>query len=149
MRGRPKEPSAIAKVKGTYQPCRHKDDVADSGIDFVYKNIPMPPGDMGKVASKFWTETLSMCAVVYGYVSFLDLAVFRVYCEMYEEMEEIKAEMTETGQRRWRSEDYKLLKELRKEFFTIAKDFGFTPSARRGIQLVQRKDEQKQDEFKL
>jgi hypothetical protein len=26
---KPKTPAALAKLKGTYQPCRHKDDVAD------------------------------------------------------------------------------------------------------------------------
>lgn len=149
MRGKPKEPTALAKLKGTYQPCRHKDDVADSGIDFVYKKIPYPPDGMGEVAAKFWTETLSMCSVVNGYISFIDLAVFKIYCEMYEEMEDIKSEITLTGQRRWRSEDFKLLKELRKDFFNMSKDFGFTPSSRRGVQLLQKETEVKEDEFEL
>lgn len=149
MRGKPKEPTALAKLKGTYQPCRHKDDVADSGINFVYKKIPYPPVGMGEVAAKFWTETLSMCSVVNGYISFIDLAVFQVYCEIYEEMEGIKSEITTTGQRRWRSEDFKLLKELRKDFFNMSKDFGFTPSSRRGIQLLQKETEVKEDEFEL
>jgi phage terminase small subunit len=121
---KPKTPAALAKLKGTYQPCRHKDDVADSkALEFVHDTLPQPPEDLSDKAKEYWIKQLSSARKVYGYISFIDLAIFEELCKVYAEPY------------------YVLLQQTRDIFLKLSREFGFTPSARTRITLQNKPDE--------
>lgn len=151
--GKIKQPTAIAKIKGTYQPCRYETGVDDQ-LNFIYKVIPTPPDHLSEIGQRYWIETLSQVQNINGYISFIDLGVFTVLCEVVDEMETTKKEIktryiqnkngTETINPRVRQ-----LERLRRQFVELCREFGFTPSSRSKIKIEPIQPPIKEEEFEL
>jgi len=153
MRGKPQQPSAIAKLKGTYQKCRYEEGLDDK-MNFIYNTIPNPPDHLTKTGQKFWIEVLSQTQKVNGYLSFIDLGVFTVLCEIYEEMVSLQKS---TGDlviiHKNGSESinprHRHLRELRRQYLEYCREFGFTPSSRGKIKIENLPNNPPEEEFIL
>jgi P27 family predicted phage terminase small subunit len=148
-RGPVPPPKAITIKKGYYQPSRHDDPIADTNaLDWVHNEVPSPPEDLNDVAKKMWTQQLMQSQKLYGYISFIDLTLFKEYCYVYSELEWLK----QNTKGRYYLDDkgakkidplYMELNKLRKDFLRLSQEFGFSPSARTRIQLQQKPEEDK------
>ncbi len=136
-------PKAIAKQRGYYRPSKHGDQIAEVNVlDWVHQTIPTPPEDLTEVAKNVWNAQLLQAQKMYGYISLIDLALFKEYCYVYAEIEWLK----ENVKSRTYTDDkgtirveplYTELNKLRKDFLRLSQEFGFSPSARTRIQLQQ------------
>ena len=143
-RGPSPQPIAVLKAKGTINVTRTKDEIADKNkLDWVHDTIPTPPDDLSDKAKEIWTSQLMQAQKMYGYISFIDLPMFKEYCYVYGEMEWLKEN---TKGRKYTDEKgairidplYLELNKIRKEFIRLGQEFGFSPSARTRIQLEQK-----------
>jgi P27 family predicted phage terminase small subunit len=109
----------------------------------VHNTIPTPPDDLTDKAKEIWNSQLMQAQKMYGYISFIDLPMFKEYCYVYGEMEWLKEN---TKGRKYTDEKgairidplYLELNKIRKEFIRLSQEFGFSPSARTRIQLEQK-----------
>lgn len=154
-RGKPPQPTALVKQKGYYRKDRHEDSIADSGaLQFVYKNIPTPPEHFDDLAVEVWNSTLAQASQLYGYISFIDLAMFSEYCECYSELQDLNNKCRgnsliyedDNGVKRT-NPLYKERDDKRKMLIQLSREFGFTPSARSRLALVQKVKNETFDEF--
>lgn len=141
---KPKTPAALAKLKGTYQKCRHKDDVADSkALGFIYNTLPSPPEELSQTAKEYWIKQLSSAMKVDGYISYIDLGIFEQLCKVYAELISLENEITPKTPRIMKDKNgrpivnpyYVLLQQTRDTFLKLSREFGFTPSSRTRIRL--------------
>jgi P27 family predicted phage terminase small subunit len=154
-RGPVKQPTAIIKAKGYFQPSRHTDELAENNkLRFVYNELPEPPNKLKKFGKDKWTAVLSEMSRVNGYVSWLDLGLLEEYCYVCQEMNELK-ELARDRTYLDRSGNVKInplyqeLNKLRKDYIRLAQEFGLSPSARTRVTLNQDPIIQKEDEFEL
>ena len=143
------QPIAVLKAKGTINVTRANDPIADTNaLQWVHNEVPSPPEDLNDVAKKMWTQQLMQSQKLYGYISFIDLTLFKEYCYVYSELEWLK----ENTKGRFYLDDkgakkidplYMELNKLRKDFLRLSQEFGFSPSARTRIQLQQKPEEDK------
>ena len=146
-RGPSPQPIAVLKAKGTINVTRANDQIADANaLDWVHQNIPTPPDDLNDVAKNIWTQQLMQSQKLYGYISYIDLSLFKEYCYVYGEMEWLKANTkgrTYTDDKGAVKIDplYNELNKIRKDFLRLSQEFGFSPSARTRIQLQQKPEE--------
>ena len=140
-RGPSPQPIAVLKAKGTINVTRANDQIADANaLDWVHQNIPTPPDDLNDVAKNIWTQQLMQSQKLYGYISYIDLSLFKEYCYVYGEMEWLKANTkgrTYTDDKGAVKIDplYNELNKIRKDFLRLSQEFGFSPSARTRITL--------------
>ena len=68
---------------------KHKDQIADiKGLDWLEQDhIPEAPTDLTEEAKWLWNYQLTQSANVDGYISHIDLALFKEYCYVYGELE--------------------------------------------------------------
>jgi P27 family predicted phage terminase small subunit len=152
-----RQPSAIAKLKGTYQKCRHEDVISDANaLDFVHNIVPNPPDGFCKIAANHWTSTLTQAAKLYGYISFLDLKVFEMLCKTYAKMLHYEKVVSEVGEiyldhngNKKIAPEYQIWKDLKIEYVKLTDKFGFNPSARTSIKLEQQKQQTQTETFEL
>jgi P27 family predicted phage terminase small subunit len=143
-RGPKPQPIAILKAKGTINVTRANDQIADANaLDFVHEQIPTPPEDLNEQAKNIWNGQLMQAQKMYGYISYIDLSLFKEYCYVYAEMEWLKDNVksrTYTDDKGTIRVDplYTELNKLRKDFLRLSQEFGFSPSARTRIQLQQK-----------
>ena len=148
-RGRKKQPLALIEKKGTGNSTRLKQTRGDNKqYPFIYRELPSPPEDLKEIGISLWNRQLSMAMNIYGYISFMDLAVFGEYCWVYQELQRTKrmAEVDEDFQGGQRSPLHIQMDKLRKSFLELSREFGFTPSARSNIKLGPEPDDN-MDEF--
>lgn len=151
-RGPKQKPIALIKEKGYFRDTRHKDDMVDSNVlDFVYNGFPDPPDDYPTKAKQLWVMQLSQAMRLWGYISFIDLTLFGEYCYCFSELEELRGMNIKPT---YKADGiiklnplYKIKEEKTKLFVILSREFGFSPSSRRGIDLIQRGVEEKVDEF--
>ena len=146
-RGPSPQPIAVLKAKGTINVTRANDQIADANaLDWVHDTIPTPPEDLSDKAKEVWTCQLMQSHKIYGYISYIDLALFKEYCYVAGEMEWLK----ENVKSRTYMDDkgtikidplYNELNKIRKDFLRLSQEFGFSPSARTRIQLQQKPEE--------
>ena len=146
-RGPSPQPIAVLKAKGTINVTRANDQIADANeLDWIYKKMPTPPDDLTENAKNIWNQQLLQAHKIYGYISFIDLPMFKEYCYVYSEMEYLK----EHTKGRTYTDDkgtirldplYMELNKLRKDFIRLSQEFGFSPSARTRITLQNKPDE--------
>jgi phage terminase small subunit len=85
------QPIAVLKAKGTINVTRANDPIADTNsLKWVHNEVPSPPEDLNDVAKKMWTQQLMQSQKLYGYISFIDLTLFKEYCYVYSELEWLK-----------------------------------------------------------
>ena len=139
--GRKRTPKAIAKQKGYYRPSRHEDQIADiNGLDWLEQDhIPQAPADLTEEAKRLWNYQLTQAANLEGYISAIDLLLFKEYCFLYGEMREIEELIPnrliiEKGVRRIHPL-YTEMQKLRKDFITMGNLFGFSPVSRAKLKL--------------
>jgi P27 family predicted phage terminase small subunit len=152
-RGPTPTPIAILKKKGTENVTRIKEKgmPEDLAIEFIHNSFPTAPERLNEAASEIWTTQLMEAQKLYGYISFLDLRLFEMYCWVHGELEDLKTEFLD---RTYKDNNgvirlnplYTERRRLVDTFTKLSREFGFSPSARTGINLVQRKEEFK-DEF--
>ena len=140
-RGPVPPPKAVTIKKGYYQPSRHNDQIADANaLDWVHDTIPTPPEDLSDKAKEVWTSQLMQSHKIYGYISYIDLSLFKEYCYVAGEMEWLK----ENVKSRTYMDDkgtikidplYNELNKIRKDYLRLCQEFGFSPSARTRITL--------------
>jgi P27 family predicted phage terminase small subunit len=153
MRGRTKQPTALAKIKGTFQPCRYETEIDDK-LTFVYGIIPTPPEHLNSEAKEFWNATLSAAQKINGYISFIDLNLFSILCQVHSEIKETEQALNEkfyidkNGIER-PNPRIKYLQDLRKQFIELCREFGFSPSSRSKIKLQDVPTPPQEDEFQL
>ena len=152
-RGPQPQPIAVLKAKGTLNVTRTKDEIAAvDTFDWVHNNLPSPPEDLDYVAQQVWSDQLMQAQKLYGYISFIDLRLFKEYCYIYGEMEQLKVQSIdryyedENGVRRI-DPLYQELNKLRKDFMRLSQEFGFSPSSRTRISLKQKPEEEKVDDY--
>ena len=143
-RGPSPQPIAVLKAKGTINVTRANDQIADENkLDWVHDTVPTPPDDLTDKAKEIWTSQLMQAQKMWGYISFIDLSMFKEYCYVYGEMEWLK----DNTKNRTYTDDkgtirldplYMELNKIRKEFIRLSQEFGFSPSARTRIQLEQK-----------
>lgn len=143
-RGPSPQPIAVLKAKGTINVTRANDEIADANaLDWVHDTIPTPPDDLSDKAKEMWNNQLMQAQKMWGYISFIDLSMFKEYCYVYGEMEWLK----DNTKNRTYTDDkgtirldplYMELNKIRKEFIRLSQEFGFSPSARTRIQLEQK-----------
>ena len=140
--GRKRTPKAIAKQKGYYRPSRHSDAIADiKGLDWLEQDhIPEAPTDLTEEAKRLWNYQLTQAANLEGYISAIDLRLFKVYCYLYVELREIEELIPnrliiENGVRRV-NPLYSEMQKLRKDFTTLSNVFGFSPLSRAKLKLI-------------
>ena len=157
MKGRKPIPKEIAKLRGYFRPSRHKDQLAVSGIDFVYNSIPDAPSGMSKYAAKIWNEQLSQASKIDGYLAEIDLPLFEIYCNTYADLMEVKDILRKEPMQYTDANGvvrinplYNVQKTLSKDFANLSSEFGFSPSARTKIKLQPIKQpEQPFDDYQL
>jgi P27 family predicted phage terminase small subunit len=146
-RGPSPQPLAVLKAKGTINVTRANDQIADANeLDWIYKEIPTPPDDLTDKAKNIWNQQLLQSQKIYGYISFIDLSMFKEYCYVYGEMEYLKEHTkgrTYTDDKGTTRIDplYMELNKLRKDFIRLSQEFGFSPSARTRVSLQNKKEE--------
>jgi P27 family predicted phage terminase small subunit len=154
-RGKVQQPTALIKKKGYYKKTKHEDAIADSSaLSFVYRNVPTPPDHFDEIAVQIWNSTLMEASNLYGYISFIDLALFSEYCECYSELQHLNNQCRgnaviykdDNGVRRT-NPLFKERDDKRKMLIQISREFGFTPSARSRLALVQKVKEEKEDDY--
>lgn len=154
-RGPKPEPKAIAQQKGYYRPSRHGDEIADKNtLRWVHNELPMPPEDLGERAKEVWMSLLSDAQRIKGYISTIDLPMFKEYCYVVGEMEYLK---TQSISRTYTDANgvirvdplYNELNKMRKDFIRLSQEFGLSPSARTRISLKQADDIKKEDDYEL
>ena len=141
--GRKNIPRAIAKQRGYYRPSKHKDQIADiKGLDWLEQDhIPEAPTDLTEEAKWLWNYQLTQSANVDGYISHIDLALFKEYCYVYGELEWLKTNIStnvitnSNGVRRVHPL-YSEMQKLRKDFTTLGNVFGFSPLSRTKLKLT-------------
>ena len=140
--GRKRTPKAIAKQKGYYRPSRHSDAIADiKGLDWLEQDhIPEPPTDLTEEAKRLWNYQLTQAANLEGYISAIDLRLFKEYCYVYGELRELEELIPnrliiENGVRRVHPL-YSEMQKLRKDFTTLGNLFGFSPVSRAKLKLT-------------
>ena len=80
-RGPSPQPVAVLKAKGTINVTRANDQIADANeLDWIYKKMPTPPDDLTENAKNIWNQQLLQAHKIYGYISFIDLPMFKEYC---------------------------------------------------------------------
>lgn len=149
-RGPKVQPAVIAKIKGTDRKDRYTDDILDiKGIDFIYNELPTPPDDFPPYAVIKWNEKLGQAQKLYGYISYLDLTMFEEYCITYSELRSVRMKIAKPGPdfdyRLWLGHYHK----LRASFIQLSREFGFSPSSRTGIKLIQKETIEKKVTFEL
>jgi P27 family predicted phage terminase small subunit len=140
MRGRPKQPTAIAKQKGTFKPSRYQEGV-DSKLHFIFNKIPEPPQHLGEVGKQTWIKLLSSAQKINGYISVIDLPIFTTLCQLQEEIDYINSLqpplfITHHSGNQVPNPQHKYLRELRKDFLEISREFGMTPASRSKIKIT-------------
>ena len=117
------------------------DAIADiSGLDWVRSDTtPEAPEDLTDAAKEVWNYQLSQAANLEGYISAIDLTLFKEYCYLYGEMREVEELIPnrliiEKGVRRVHPL-YSEMQKLRKDFITMGNLFGFSPISRAKLKL--------------
>ena len=134
-----KQPTALAKIKGTYQPCRYETGM-DEALDFIYQNIPAPPEHFTKEAKAHWINILTQGSRIQGYISKVDLNLFAILCKLHSEIIETEESIDYTfkedksGVERINPR-LKYLETLRRQYFELSKEFGLSPASRSKIKL--------------
>lgn len=136
-----KQPKAIAKLKGTHQPCRYPETILDGGLVFLTQ-IPTPPKRLGAIGTEFWNNILGGAIGINGYIAIHDIYMFEELCYVYQTMTKAKDDIeifgnttvTESGQR-VRSIGYQIYKESLKDFQSLCREFGLSPSSRNSLKF--------------
>lgn len=133
-RGPKTQPAAIAKMKGTYQPCRHGED-AISGAE-----LPCPDG-LGEVAARHWREIAPMLGELNVTAETDSLALMR-FCEAIEDYIEARRVVSEEGIVTTGSNGNLVMHpavRVRESTFNrvlkMCQEFGMTPSARTNVTM--------------
>lgn len=150
-KGPPAQPVALVKEKGYHRPSRHGNDIDDSNsLRFVEKpDLPMPPEDLNEQESVYWMQTLGEVVKLSGWVGYIDLPLFKIWCKQAALMDKIdKKCVTEEmiiEDRNGNDKINPIFTMREKAIATFSKlcgQFGFDPSSRTGIKLHQSKQEE-------
>jgi len=154
-RGPIRQPTAIIKAKGYFQPSRHTDELADTNkLRFIYNELPEPPKRLKKFGKDKWNALLFEMSRVNGYVSWLDLGMLEEYCYVCQEMDELKelardrTYLDKAGNVKI-NPLYQELNKLRKDYIRLAQEFGITPSSRARVPLGKEPIQEQQEDFEL
>jgi phage terminase small subunit len=144
--GKVKQPKAIAKIKGTYQPVRYENTVPDSKVSFV-NTIPEPPIILtSEKAKEYWYAVLSEASNIYGWIAKVDLALFTNLCVTYGLLCSAQEKVQDCQYNGFVDENdhgttsvsavLKSYITLSDQFTKLSKEFGITPSARGSLKLT-------------
>jgi P27 family predicted phage terminase small subunit len=136
MSGIPRQPAAIAKLKGLYRPSRHGKQINDLPIEYLSK-VPEPPNTLDKNGANFWNDMLNELLKINGLITFVDLPVFEVMAAKWQTIiecnEKLKTDgkwITDTNGNLKENPVYSTLEKAEKTFILLSTHFGCTPSAR-------------------
>lgn len=153
MKGKTKQPTALAKLKGTYQPCRYETGM-DEKLTFVYDYLPTPPPQLDEIAVYFWNTQLSQAQKINGYISNIDLHFFAELCELYSEIQKVKSSIKnifivdDKGNEKINPRQ-RHLNDLRRQYAEYSREFGFTPASRSKVKIQDVPPPKEQEEFIL
>ena len=146
LRGPITQPAAIAKEKGLYRPSRHEDDISNKAVNsevFVTEDKKIsPPKHLDKAAKAIWRYQMKYAATLPGYISLLDIPLFTQYCVLYGEITYFNENKpgritTNFSGTPMINPEFTLYLKCLAEFRAICREFGFTPSARVKLPLVE------------
>lgn len=150
------QPEAVAKLKGVYRPSKYPDSVQDSGITFL-TIVPEPPKRLNAIGIEFWSNILGGAIHIDGYIAVHDIYMFEELCYIYQLMTAAKkdielfgnTEITQSGQR-IKSVGYQIYKDTLKDFQTLCREFGLSPSSRNAIKFKQQGEKKESlEDFKI
>ena len=151
-RGPKTQPVAILKKKGTLNVTRLKDAIASSEkLEFVFECLVDPPEILQATGVDLWRTQLAQAQKLYGYISFIDLKLFGEYCHTYEMLHSIRGRLYSPPKSEEYSnkEDWSNYHKLCTRFDKLSSEFGFSPSGRTRIQLEQKPEENKEDDYSI
>lgn len=143
MKGPATQPTALVKLKGNYRPSRYKDDLAEEGVVFL-TDIPEVPKFLEEEGKEFWLSILSEAINIVGYIAVQDIFMFEELCYNYQVMVNAKKDIKKFGNteinkngQRTKSIGYIIYNESLKNFQSLCREFGLSPSSRTGVKLSQ------------
>lgn len=137
-RGPAKKPTALHKRNGTYRPGKH-------GGPALRVELPESPPDMCPVAVAQWNIIGRQLAEA-GLVSTIDQTALRMLCEsmaLYlESCDLIKTEgLVVGGKTKYQHPAVGIRNKAWAQIVTVARQFGMTPSARTGLHLESKQED--------
>lgn len=147
MSGIPRQPAAIAKLKGLYRPSRHGKQINDLPIEYLSK-VPEPPERLNENGASFWNDMLKELLKVKGLITIVDLPVFELMAAKWQTIIECNEKLKADG--KWITDTNGNLKEnpvcltlekAEKTFINLSRDFGTTPSARNRLNFESKEPE--------
>lgn len=140
-RGPKTQPAAIAKRKGTYQPCRHGEDNVKSA------ELACPTG-LGEVAARNWHAIAPMLGR-FNITAETDELALKLFCEAIEDYVAARDIVTEQGITTVGSQGNLIMHpavRVRESAFSrvlkMAQEFGMTPSARTNVKATPGEEEE-------
>lgn len=148
-----KQPEAVARLKGTYKPYKYPDSIQDGGLVYL-TSVPEPPEKLNAIGAKFWEDILGGAIGIKGYIAIHDIFMFADLCYIYQLKEAAIKDIELFGNttvdengKRVKSIGYVIYKETLKDFQTLCREFGLSPSSRTAIKFHER-GEEKEDPLK-
>lgn len=157
MPGFKKQPTAIVKAKGYYRADRYPDEAVENGVVFL-TTVPEPPLRLKGEGVNFWNSILGEAIHISGYIAVQDIFIFEQLCYTFQTMTSAQSdielfgntEIDQNGNRR-PSAGYRIYKESLKDFITLCREFGLSPSSRGNIKFTAKGEGKKdlKEQFKL
>jgi P27 family predicted phage terminase small subunit len=142
-----RQPEAIAKLKGVYQPYKYPNSNQNNGLVYL-TSLPNPPIKLNEIGAKFWNDILGGAIHINGYIAIHDIFMFEELCYIYQLKEAAIKDIELFGNttlndkgKREKSIGYILYKETLKDFYMLCKEFGLSPSSRTVIKFQTQKEE--------
>lgn len=141
-RGRPRKPTAIKILDGTFREDRHGDEPKIEALT----SLPKPPSSLGKEGKRRWkTEGEQLLAK--GILSVTDLPALEVYCAAWDEVQHCADVLSKQGEYSMRDNGtmaahpaIRRKGEALDRIRAYQREFGMTPSSRTGVK-AQKTDE--------
>ena len=138
-RGFVSQPREIAVKKGTYRKDLHG-EIVKPDLEFI-RTVPEPPSCLNEVGKICWNGLLSELVKIDGLITPVYLVTFEMLCVSYQTYRQALPETKDlfdyderTG-RRTANPAIKIMNDSIKNFITIGREFGLTPSAMDRINL--------------
>lgn len=142
-RGRPRKPTAIKILDGTFREDRHG---SEPNVDAL-KKLPNPPSSLGKEGKSRWKiEGAKMMDK--GILAETDLPALEVYCSAWDEVRHCEKVLAEQGEYFFRDNGtmsahpaIRRKGEAQDRIRAYQREFGMTPSSRTGVKVEKRADQ--------
>lgn len=141
-RGRPRKPTAIKLLDGTFRQDRHGAELTTEPLS----ELPKAPASLGKSGKKHWKDDGKRLLSL-GVLTVSDLSALESYCAAYDEVDHCNAILEQQGEYSMRDNGTmaahpaiarrdRALDRVR----AYQREFGMTPSSRSGVNVTAKKE---------